>query len=118
MKKNDIFLIIIALIILIPIAIFFLTKENGNKAIVKINGETVDTLNLNKDGFYTYDSEYGQNIVEVKDGKVRVSEADCPGQDCVSKGFVKRNNESVICLPHKFEVFVVNDKDDYDLIVE
>ena len=58
------------------------------------------------------------NTVEVKDGKVRVLEADCPNKDCVNKGYINKNNESVICLPHRFEVIVKSSDEDYDIIVQ
>ena len=116
MKKHDIILIIILVIALVPVAIILINLGDGGKAIVKSDGKVIDTISLDKNGTYTYKSDKGYNIVEIKDGKVRVIEADCPNQDCVNKGYIKRNNESVICLPHKFEVTVKSKDNEYDVI--
>ena len=100
-RKNDIFLIIIILIILIPLAVLFLLKGNGDKAIVRIDGEIVETLDLRNDGVYRYETENGFNIVEIKDSKVRVIEADCPDKICVRRGAIKTVGEVIACVPHK-----------------
>ena len=118
MKKSDLILIAIAVIILIPIALLLVNTKSGDKALVKSDGKTIDVLDLSVDGTYRYENKYGYNIVEVKDKIVRVIEADCPGHDCINKGFIKRNNESVICLPHRFEVIITSDKEEYDVLVQ
>ena len=118
MKKTDFILIIILLLILIPIALLFLNNKKGERALVKSDGEVIDVLNLENDGLYEYKNSFGFNCVEVKSGKVRVYDADCPNHDCVNKGFIDKNNESVIYLPHRFEVIVQSSKDDYDVIIQ
>ena len=118
MKKNDIILIAIAVLILIPLILLFFYSKNGDKALVKSDGRTIDVLDLSVDGTYRYENKYGFNIVEVKDKNVRVIDADCPGHDCINKGFIKRNNESVICLPHHFEVIISSDNEEYDVVVQ
>ena len=117
MKKHDIILLVVIIIVLLPIAIILLNLGKGGYAVVKINGRVMKTINLNKDGLYAYVTDYGYNKIEIRDGKVRVFEADCPNQDCVNKGYIDRNGESIICLPHKFEVTIKSKDDDYDVIV-
>ena len=116
MKKHDIILLAVIVIVLLPIAILLLNTGKGATAVVKSDGKVIDTLSLYKNGTFTYKNNNGYNIVEVTDGKVRVIEADCPNQDCVNKGYIKRNNESVICLPHKFEVTIKSKDNEYDVI--
>ena len=116
MKKHDIILLAAIVIILLPIVILLLNTGKGASAVVKSDGKVIDTLNLDINGTYTYKNENGDKRVEVTDVKVRVIEADCPNQDCVNKGYIKRNNESVICLPHKFEVTIKSKDNEYDVI--
>ena len=116
MKKHDIILLAVIVIILLPIVILLLNTGKGATAVVKSDGKVIHTLNPFINGIYTYKNDNGYNIVEVSDGKVRVSEADCPNQDCVNKGYIKRNNESVICLPHRFEVTIKSKDNEYDVI--
>ena len=37
--------------------------------------------------------------VTAEDGGLRVSEADCPTQDCVHTGAISRSGQSIVCLP-------------------
>lgn len=108
----------VIVIILLPLSLLLLNSSKGGEAVVKSDGKVIDTISLKKDGTYTYQNDKGSNTVEIKDGKVRVIEADCPNKDCVNKGYIQRNNESVICLPHRFEVTVKSKDDDYDIIVQ
>ena len=88
------------------------------KVIVKSDGKVIDEISLSKNITRIYETDYGKNVIEIIDKKVRVTEADCPGQDCVHKGFINRNNEIIVCLPHRFEVSISSGKEDYDIIVE
>lgn len=116
MKKQDIILLAVIIIVLLPAVILLLNTGKGGTAVVRSDGNVIDTISLDKNGTYSYSNEHGYNIVEITDGKVRVIEADCPNQDCVNKGYIKRNNESVICLPHRFEVTIKAKDDEYDII--
>ena len=47
---------------------------------------------------------------------VRVSESDCPGQDCVHTGVITRAGQSIVCLPARIVVELVGAADGYDLV--
>ncbi|HHU80562.1 MAG TPA: hypothetical protein GXZ35_04415, partial [Acholeplasmataceae bacterium] len=50
--------------------------------------------------------EHGYNVVEIKDGLVRVIEANCPTQSCTTYNIKYRRmlNVSITCLPNKLEI--------------
>ncbi len=52
------------------------------------------------------DSEGHYNLVEFKDGKVRVKEADCPNQVCVKTGWLSKPGRISVCAPNKLKVIV------------
>lgn len=112
-KKLNVFdflLIVFAILIAIAVILLFLSKRSGDCAVVCIDNEIVDTIPLDNSGIYRFESsDGGYNIVEVADGKAWVSEADCKGQDCVRFGKIEHNNESIICLPHRFTVTIHSD---------
>ena len=41
------------------------------------------------------------NTVEIKDGAVAVTNADCKNQICVNHAAITKKGESIICLPNK-----------------
>ena len=47
---------------------------------------------------------------------MRVSESDCPNQDCVHSGAISRAGQSVVCLPARVAVTLEGAAADYDLI--
>lgn len=106
--KNDILLITsLLLAALLAWGLLRLTRVRGAEAIVTVDGETVATLPLSMDA--TLDVGAGEgfsNVVEVSGGRVRVSDADCPDRLCVRMGWISRDGESVVCLPHKLVVTV------------
>ena len=119
MKKGDLILIISVLIVCALFIVFLLNGKKASYAYVYIDGKLIDTLDLSIDTNKEYKTESGINTVEVKDGKIRVKEADCPNKDCMNTGFISKNNETIVCLPHKFSITVKSKKEaEYDIFVE
>ena len=72
------------------------------------NGNTF-TMPLSQDDALTVTSSAGTNVIEVQAGKVRVSEADCPNQDCVEQGWISKAGQQIVCLPHKLVVNITDE---------
>ena len=108
MKKNDILLLCATLAvaaIIFIVACVFLMGKDGEYALVSVDGEEYARLSLDEDAELLVKTEYGENLVVVKDGKVRVSDADCPDKVCVKTGEATELT-SVVCLPHRLTVTV------------
>lgn len=54
------------------------------------------------------------NICEIKDGEIRMIEADCPDQLCVKTKGVTKHGGTIICLPNRVFIEVIKE-DDADL---
>ena len=63
-------------------------------------GKCLYTLPLNTDTQVTVTTALGTNVVTVKDGKVAVTEADCPDHYCVKRGFCN-SGAQIVCLPNR-----------------
>ena len=46
-------------------------------------------------------TNYGKNILVIKNGSAYVSEADCPDKICTAHRAISKTGESIVCLPHK-----------------
>lgn len=77
-------------------------------AVVKDADGNELELSLAEDATRTVTSSAGTNVIEVKDGRVRVREADCPNQDCVHQGWINAPGKQIVCLPHKLTVDIVS----------
>ena len=90
-----------------------LFSEPGAKvevAVITDNSEktVLETFDLSQDTTYTISSEpQGMNVLNIQDGTVWISEADCPNQDCVKQGKISMNGEMLVCLPHRITVSIV-----------
>ena len=82
-------------------------KENGNTAIVTVNGGEVLTLNLREDGEYPVEGYNGFSLtVIVEDGQVRVEDSTCPDLICQNHAPISNAGEQIVCLPARVVVSV------------
>lgn len=45
-------------------------------------------------------------VIEIKSGRVRVAESNCPNQVCVRTGWVSRPGRTIICVPNRVVIKV------------
>lgn len=107
MKRND--LLLALTVILVAAVIFAFQFFSGNAG----NGKVKITVNGENYGIYDLSTDQTVNVNEtnyliIKNGKVRMEQADCPDQICVHHKAISRNGESIICLPNRVVVSVEN----------
>ena len=110
--------IVILVILLISTSLFFIINmrnlNHGNKYIsVQINGEEYKQItfeNSNEKMIYPIISEFGKNVIEIQNGKVRVIEADCPDKLDVKQGYIKNTGEIIVCVPNRFVIEIKGSK--------
>jgi Protein of unknown function (DUF1312). len=77
----------------------------GDTVYIEVDGKLYEELPLSKDKTVTVRVDGGgYNVVEIKGGKVRISDANCPDRVCVRQGWIDRSGENIICLPHRVVV--------------
>lgn len=110
MKKQD--FILIGIILLIGIALLtgyqLWYHDSGGAVEITIDGELYQTLSLSKDTTIEIPSGNGSNILTIQDGIADMTEADCPDQLCVKQKAISHTGETLVCLPHKVVVKVIN----------
>lgn len=124
-KKGDI--AVILLIILVNLWLIFNsskkinTKSQNKIAVIQVNGEEIKRVELKKDIVgekLELNTEFGHNILEFGDGCVRSIEADCPDQIDVKQGYIYNAGETIVCLPNRLVVEIIEDvgEDDIDIV--
>lgn len=78
----------------------FRPAEQATTVKVISEGKALYTLPLSEDTRLPIVSAHGTNVITVKDGKVAVTEADCPDKHCMSRGFCDRGVQ-IVCLPNR-----------------
>ena len=108
MTRND--LILIAVLIIFSITPIAMNSNSDKKiAVLKVDGVIVRELDLTTEKTFAVKSGGGKNIVEIKNGAIRVIEADCPDKICVRRGAIKNPGEIIACVPHKVLIEVLSD---------
>lgn len=111
MKKADLIIVavVLAVVGVLVFFLYFVNGDSGKYVQVEVDGKVVDTVSLNEDFQKTYDFDGETNTLVIKDGKANMIDANCPDGICVNHKPVYRSGESIICLPHKLVVTVVDD---------
>ena len=121
--KND--FIIILILVFIALSVFMLysnlinsDRNADNHVEINVNGELFGSYSLLIDTVVPVETEYGYNLIEIKDGKVFVNDADCPDKLCVNRGKISENGQQVVCLPNRLTVKIskFEDAGEYDAI--
>jgi hypothetical protein len=87
------------------------TDEHGTVCIY-LNGKLAEEHPLTADGTYpVYGADGSYNIVEIRDGSVAVTDADCDNQTCVQTGWITSPAYPIVCLPHQL-VVQIEERDD------
>lgn len=114
--KRDIILVLSMVIIAAAafLIINFAVKKDGSYAVIKVDGKVIKTQDLNSGETTIEVNGYqgGVNKVVINDGKVSMTEADCPDELCVKTGKISRVGETIVCLPHRVVVEIKGSQDD------
>lgn len=80
------------------------------------NGELYGVFPLNEERSFTIEDGSGYNKVEIRDGAIAVTDADCPDRVCVHTGAISDGAVPIVCLPHRLEIKIAS-ADEVDAVV-
>lgn len=112
MSKQQRNTLILALALLAVLGAAFLIQRlffsrQGTRAVVQMGDQEDRVLDLSENQeFWVGDEKTGRNLIQVKDGAVRVSQADCPDKVCVHTGPISQEGQVIACLPHGLIVYI------------
>ena len=110
--KHDICLILAVLLLAGGFWLFrVLTREEGGRVEVSVDGQVVMTLPLEEDTSLVLGEGAHTNTLVIRDGAAQVTEASCPDHVCMDRGAVRYDGETIVCLPNKLVVTVVGGED-------
>ena len=114
MKSRKI-LITVLLILLVSACVSVFILRHSDKQAVEIvqDGTVLYTFDLNDTedrNIRISAPDGGYNLVQIQNGTICISEADCPDQTCVHMGVLKSDYLPIVCLPHKLIVRFAEDE--------
>ena len=122
-RPMDIAVIVLILVIAVISEIVIVNKNRSSEDLkVRMirDGELVYSVSLNEDREVHIEGQY-HNTVRIKNKKVSVTEADCPGKDCMHTGEISSEGSIIVCLPNRLEIRITGNESspaDVDAIAE
>jgi len=117
MKRGDMWLFGVIAVVMSLLFIMWFQNEStaeayeGNKyARITIDREHYQTVKItDNEQLIEVRSKRGYNLLQIKDGGIRMLEADCPDDLCKLMGFKDQIGETIVCLPNRVLVELVGD---------
>lgn len=107
-RKGDIILLV-ALLFVGGLFWYFLAPDSNTddaKVVITVDKKVYGEYPLDEDKKIQVRENGHKNIIEIKGGKVCMTDSDCHNQDCVHQGAISKKNESIVCLPNKVVVSI------------
>lgn len=109
--KSWIMLLSAVTVICLGLSVWLLLPGEPATAVKVISeGKVLHTLPLSEDTRLEIVSGNGTNVVTVKDGKVAVTEADCPDGYCMARGWCSSGTQ-IVCLPNRLVIRFVGEQE-------
>ena len=77
-----------------------LPGEAATYAEITSEGSLLRTVDLRIDQEFSVDTDSGHNMVTVRNGKIAVTDANCPDHYCMDRGMCS-SGVQIVCLPNK-----------------
>ena len=120
MSKNAkiiLILLLAAAVLLLAAAVWFFSRPGGSGAwvVVTVDGQETGRYALDQDRTVTI-GEADYNILEISGGQAAVVEASCADHTCVRTGWISREGETIVCLPHRLVVRIQGASGELDAV--
>lgn len=119
--RNDFLLIAFVLVICAVGCLYlFVFRQRGDMVQLTVDGKLYGTYSLSEDRVEDiYTGQDSHNRLVIRDGKAMMETASCPDGICVAHNPIFRVGESIVCLPNRVVITVVNaaDTDAPDIVV-
>lgn len=103
----------IVVIALIMLLIMQMTRtEEGNRIQITLDGKVYGTYSLGKNRVIEVKDGSFYNKIRIEDGKAYMEEANCPDGYCEEQGKISGRTQTIVCLPHKLVVEVLEADND------
>lgn len=110
MTKGDKLLIILVIVLSFSAMGYIRLQafsKNEKYISIQVSGDEVKRIILDSKLLgekIPIESQYGYNLIELGEDKVRVIEADCPDKIDVKQGWISGIGETIVCLPNRMVI--------------
>lgn len=113
-RPGDYLVLIVALGLTGLAGILLWGTDLPTTAVVRLRGQTMASLSLDRPGAFEVKGPLGMTRVEVLPGKARVASDPGPRQYCVKQGWLTRSGAAAICAPNEVTLQLEGRRPSYD----
>lgn len=84
--------------------------------LIYVDGELVQEVSLETEGEILIHGNPGDNVLEIRNGTVRMKEASCKNHICIQQGEISKDKETIICLPNQIVVEISSKHHEMDAV--
>ncbi len=88
------------------------TATEGSTVLVQREGTTLFKLDLHEPRTVTAEGSVGTVTVEIRDGSVAVTHADCPNHICMRTGWRSHAGAIIVCAPNRVLIRIIGRQTD------
>lgn len=108
-KGVKILIVIVAALFIGSVIWVILSYRTPDSTYVEIvqNNKVLYILDLSKEKDRTFrieSTDGGWNEIKIENGRISISDADCPDHTCVKTGVLRSETIPIVCLPHKLVI--------------
>ncbi len=81
-------------------------RPPGEEAVVRVRGEAVKRLALDRPRKVTIRGALGPTELQIRDGAIRFRHAPCQRKRCLGRGWLAQAGETAACVPNRVLVRV------------
>lgn len=100
--------IVLSFVLLVSVLLIFVLFRGDEKiAVITVDGKEYDKIDLvNAEDAVIHLDTTPAVTLEIKDGKIRFTDALCPDKTCEKTGWLEKSGDTAACLPAKVAVTV------------
>ena len=105
--------VLCGMLLICAVAAAIIRQVPANEAHVYSDGELIEKMDLSAitaPYYFTVESETGTNVIAAENGRIRVTDADCPDGTCIRQGWISSGTAPIICLPHRLVIKLISTK--------
>jgi hypothetical protein len=117
-KSADLIIILLPILLAVVSAFFVLLPDDTANAVavITVDGKVEKRIDLSKDTRLDLNLRES-NIIEVKNGEIFISRADCRDKTCVKSGRISKAGQVIVCVPSGLVITIESDDSSYDIMV-
>ncbi len=111
--KTRTWIIVLGIVLLLSLAGSYFLLSSGEPAAyaqIASDGTVIATFDLSKDDSITVAFGDGYNHVDVRNGRIAVTEATCPDHYCMQRGYCN-SGTPIVCLPNKLVISFLGEQE-------